>query len=126
MNSFYLKGTEFTPEITLDVNTGFCEIKGESVPENARLVFNPVMEWLEAFKSSSQLKQLSMTFSFDYLNSLSLKYIYDIIMKLDTYKQNGYSITIIWDYMKDDDEMKENGEELAKLVKTPFKIIERT
>lgn len=125
MNSLYLKETEFTPEITLDGNLGICKIKGESVPENARLIFLPVLEWIEDFKTQSSTKQLNMTFSFDYLNSLSLKYVYDIIVKLEGLTKDGFTVNVIWDYMKDDDEMKENGEELSKLVKTSFKIIER-
>lgn len=126
MDPLRIERTESSPRIDLTPGAKEFIIEGESAPENARLVYFPVLEWLENYRKSAPANTpLTMRFSFDYLNSLSLKYIYDIIKKLEGLSEGGLKVSVIWDHMKDDDESRENGEEFSKLVKLDFKIQER-
>ena len=127
MNPLYIEKTESSPKIDFKPGGNEFIIEGESAPENARLVYFPILEWLEEYKKSGLEKSNAITlrFSFDYLNSLSLKYVYDIIKKMESFTEAGFNASIAWDYMKDDDETRENGEEFSKLVKLDFKITER-
>ena len=126
MAVLFIEKTENGPEINFNSDNSLFTIRGESAPENARLIYFPVLEWLENNKKELISKNpLSIRFSYDYLNSISLKYVYDLLKKLENFSENGCKVEVIWDYMKDDDEMKENGEEFKRLLKLDFNIIER-
>ena len=134
MEKLFIDSTEFSPLVNLDSSSDIFEIKGESRPENARKFFQPVLDWLDKYnqvlyfmktdKGSGYAKSLVFTFAFDYLNSTSLKFVYDILKKIEGLQPNATSITINWLYEPGDEDMKDNGEELSKLVKIPFKISE--
>ncbi len=127
MEPLYIQKTDSSPLIDFKPGAKEFVIEGESAPENARLVYLPVLEWLENYKKNATEKKGNVTirFSFDYLNSLSLKYVYDIIKRLESFVEAGFTPSVIWDHIKDDEETKENGEEFSKLVKLDFKIRER-
>lgn len=134
MEKLFVEATEFSPLVNLDPFTDTLEIKGESRPENARKFFQPVLEWLDNYnkvlyfmksdKGENYNKNLTFTFAFDYLNSTSLKFVYDILKKIEALTPNATSITVRWLYEPGDEDMKDNGEELSKLVKLSFKIEE--
>ncbi|MCC7303345.1 MAG: DUF1987 domain-containing protein [Bacteroidia bacterium] len=134
MEKLHIEATEFSPLIHLDPFSDTLEIRGESRPENARKFFQPVLEWLDNYskvlyymksdKGDAYSKDLLFTFAFDYLNSTSLKFVYDILKKIESLSANATSVTILWLYEAGDEDMKENGEELAKLVKLKFRIEE--
>ena len=127
MTPLYIEKTEAGPKINFDPANQLFSIEGESAPENARLIYFPVLEWLEVHKSEIiSIPPFKFNFSFDYLNSISLKYVYDILKKLENFSDNGCKVEVNWEYMKDDEEMKENGEEFARLVKLDFRINEKS
>ena len=119
--------TQYSPAMNFNATTGICVIEGESYPENARSIYLPVLEWLEEYKKAGITNlPMKFRFSFDYLNSLSLKYVYDILKKLESFSDSGITFDITWDYHKDDEETRENGEEFAKIFKFNFKLIQRS
>jgi len=128
MNNITIEPTEFTPQVVLDKDQEIFIIKGESRPENANEFFNPITKWLDEYYNFSYFKinksskesskePLYFTFSFDYFNSTSAKFILDIVFKIRKINTEVQSFHIKWMYDELDIDMKEAGEEFQKMVK---------
>lgn len=118
MNPLRIEAKRDTPEIILDPNTNVFTIKGTSHPENIREVYVPVFTWLEEYlaevKGTTE-KKIIFEFYYKYINSASLRYLYDLLRKMVEFKDNGVDVIINWSYADDDEDMKEAGEELSLL-----------
>lgn len=135
MQAILIAATETSPKVEFDPTTDKFEISGESRPENARKFYGPLIEWLEKYnqflywlkndKGASYRKDLSINFRFDYLNSTSIKFVYDLLKKMEELKPNATSIKINWYYEAGDDDMKESGEEYARMIMLEFNIAQR-
>lgn len=131
MDALQLEPTDFTPKIILDPTALKFEIAGESRPENAGKFYQPILQWMEQYKSVlfwhkekfGKPQPITFEFKFDYLNSVSAKYILDLFKQLDTYNSEGNPVTVKWYYDKRDEDMKSTGEEFADLLKVPFEFI---
>jgi hypothetical protein len=128
-----IKGSEFSPQITLNPETFKFEIAGESRPEDAGKLYVLVLEWLETYLASSiegsknktNLPALKIVFEFNlvYFNTVSAKYILEILRCLHLYYSKGIDIKVKWYYKAKDEDMQESGEEFARLVNVPFEFI---
>ena len=128
MNALRIEAKRDTPEIILDPETNVFTIKGTSHPENIREVYVPVFKWLDEYleeiKNDSG-KKILFEFYYKYINSASLRYLYDLLRKMVEFKDNGIDVEIIWNYAEDDEDMMEAGEELSLLkgIHLPFTYI---
>ncbi len=117
MNILSLEGTEDTPKIVLDKANGIFEISGRSLPEDSAEFFQPVLDWLDAYKEKSSPKTNFM-FKLEYFNTASSKLILDILSKLE--EISGAKVQ--WYFHEDDEDMQEAGEEFSELVEVPFEF----
>ncbi len=133
MNPLKIEATEFSPTVILSSEIPLFEISGESRPENTGKFYTPIIDWLNQYKETliankdktANSRDLVFEFKFDYFNSTSAKYIMDILYQLDKYHAEGLNPKIKWYYDAMDEDMKEAGEEFAKLIKTPIEFIEK-
>ncbi len=129
MESLIIGATEDSPEINFDLKSNKFIISGKSRPENTGKFYTPVLEWFDNFErlltSSDSVKSESMEFVFklEYFNSISAKYIADIIMLLKELSLKGNNIRIKWYYPTSDDDMLEVGKEFADMVEMNFDYI---
>lgn len=131
MKALIIKGTEFSPQITFNPELLKFEISGESRPEDAGKLYGIVLEWLEEYLKTNKLKktvpnppQIKFEFNLLYFNTVSAKYILEILRVLHACYANGQGIKILWHYKAKDEDMKESGEEFARLVNIPFEFIQ--
>lgn len=117
MQIINLEGTEDTPKILLDKNNGIFEISGRSLPEDSAEFYNPVIEWLEEYKSNPN-GSTDFIFKLEYFNTASSKLILDLLSQLEDIP----GATIHWYYHEDDEDMQEAGEEFSELVEVPFEF----
>jgi len=116
-----IQAKEDTPEIFLS-STEPSRIRGRSLPENAYEFYEPILEWITHF-SNSNMKEFTLEIWFDYFNSSTGRYIFEILHRLDkSASKNSYKI--IWKYEKDDDLMIERGEALQSLCSISFNFVE--
>ena len=118
MRQLHIKAKRDTPEIFLDPETNVFTIKGVSHPENIREVYAPVFSWLDEYLieiADKKEQKIIFEFFYKYINSASLRYLYDLLRKMVEFKDSGVEVEIIWNYSEDDEDMKEAGEELALL-----------
>lgn len=133
MEAIHLAASETTPKVELDHTTDKFEIGGESRPENARKFYGPIIEWFDKYnqflywlkndKGAGYKKDIVVDFHFDYLNSTSIKFVYDLLKKIEELKTNATSATINWYFDAGDEDMKESGEEYSRMVGMTFNIL---
>lgn len=119
MKELIIEGTSSTPHIYLDKNSGKFEIKGKSFPEESRVFYAPVFDWLGEY-SKNPNEETFFEFKMEYFNSSSSLIILEILNFLDSVHKTGKKVTVSWSYLQIDDDMLEAGEEYAELVSLPF------
>lgn len=123
MDVLNINGTEKTPSICFNPESGKLEIQGRSIPENSIMFYEPLKEWLDLY--SANPKQLTeVHFKLEYFNTSSSKNILELLKILTKIYSSGNSVAINWYYEKDDDDMLEAAEDYEFILKLPFNMIE--
>jgi len=132
MKSLQIKGTQVSPAVDFNLETRTLEISGYSRPENVRDFYFPLITWLDELANllkdskalNADIEPFSFKFKFIYFNSSSAKFIYDIIIMLNGFQNDGFPLKIYWYFDEDDDELREAGEELSDMANVPFFYVE--
>lgn len=122
MDNFIVAKSKNTLGVELNSDSGILELKGSSFPENANEFFEPIISWINKYMMEVTGK-ITLNFKFDYLNSSSIKYVSDIVEKLDFYAKSGGEVVINWYYEENDEDIMEMGEDLKVDVSLNFNII---
>jgi len=133
MEKLYVPRSEFIPEINLSPEDNVFSITGISRPENIRLIYDPVIDWMTGYKAVltedysvySKEKPFKLKLDLEYFNSSTVKFLFDIIRIVRSMKEEGIPIVIQWFYDRDDQDCLEAGEDLAALAEIDFTFIER-
>lgn len=130
MNSYIHQGTSSSPEIYLNPEENRFEISGRSAPEDVRSVYYPVLEWIDQFVTEVSVNSpynyknpLLFKFDFEYFNSSSAKFLYDIIYRLKELIDTGVTVKVEWYYDAEDTDLHDAGEDLAILLEMQFTYI---
>ena len=121
-NSIKIEGQEDTPKIIFDPENEIFEISGRSLPEDAALFYEPILEWLKNY-AKSPIANTEMHVKLNYFNTASSKLLLDLLMILEDMVEDGKSCAIKWFYQEDDEDMEEAGEEYSELIEVPFELI---
>ncbi len=122
MEGLKLEGSNLTPFISFDAETGKLELKGRSIPENSLEFYRPVFEWLDKYVANPTSKTI-VEIQFDYFNTSSSKCILDILKRIDKIDEAGEDVLIKWFYDENDEDMMEAGEDYSDLLDAPFDLI---
>ncbi len=121
MKKLHILPTENSPEILVDLKKSYLLIKGKSVPENSFEFYKPVLEYISnVIDHGHHIKYIDI--DLHYFNSNSSKIFLDILLKIS--KTNEIN-EIRWLINKNDQEMKEAGEDYMAILGLSFKIIEK-
>jgi hypothetical protein len=116
-----IEQTRNTPFINIDFENRIFEIKGPSYSENIVEIYTPLIEYIES--NIVHLDgSLECELYFDVLNSISHKKIFQILISLNNFYQEGKDIKVKWYYDADDEDILEMGEDLMELIDIPFEI----
>ncbi|HAS43367.1 MAG TPA: nuclear pore complex subunit [Microscillaceae bacterium] len=110
------------PQVYLDVDSGKCQISGNSYMENAPAFYRPIMDWITQYIEQYQ-GVLSWEFNLDYYNSCSKKMLIMIVKKLCNYKSSGGRAEVRWYYYPEDQTMLEDVEDLKMFTKITIHTI---
>jgi len=119
MNPISIEATESTPRIKCDFENQLIEIEGRSIPENANEFYAPLIQWLKDYKNSNK-QSLNLIFFLDYINSISYKMIFEILLIAEKIKQDGKDVSVLWKYEEDDDEILDEGTHFSSKLDIPF------
>jgi hypothetical protein len=122
MEALTIKGTEDSPQVTLDLNANILELSGRSLPEDVNTFYEPVLDWIEEY-SKNPLPNTVFNFKLTYFNTASSKVILDILTQFEEMTEEGHQVLVRWHYPDEDEDMMEAGEEYADMVEVPFELV---
>jgi len=120
LTTVHIKPTETTPEVKLDPTTGKFEIKGRSISENASEFYNPLIDWVKTYVGNPSGSTIVDVY-LDYVNTSSSKSLMHLFNTLSAV--SGMEVIINWHYKKDDEAMKEAGEDFNTILNLPFHLV---
>lgn len=127
MKPLIIKATENSPQIIFKPDEAAFSISGQSRPEDAWKLYDTVLKWLEKYtesvKKTKSPKHIKVEFSLLYFNTVSAKYIFEILRTFALCHSKETEVKIVWHYKEKDEDIKESGEEFARLVKLPFDFV---
>jgi len=132
MDNLIIQGTDVTPSVNFDLNSGIFEISGVSRPEDVIVFYDQPLDWLREFEDNlfdnpslkAELPELVIMFKMSYYNSSSSKYLIQILSHLKKIENSGIGVAVKWYYEEGDEKMREDGEDLADAVEFDFEYIE--
>ena len=123
MEIFYLEQSAKTPFVQFNPQSGKFEMKGKSIPENSKVFYTSMFEWLEKY-TAMPLATTTLDIQLDYFNTSSAKCVIDLFKKLESIEKNSLGKVIInWHYNEDDGDMQEAGQDYQSIVKVTFNLI---
>jgi len=121
MKSIVIEKTYSTPEVNFDFDKGLLSLRGRSIPEDSIGFDEPLLNSITEY-SKNPVKITIVNIQLEYFNTNSARSIYDLLNRLDKIN-NTHNLVINWYYDSEDDDMREVGEDLQKMLKTNFNII---
>jgi hypothetical protein len=116
-----IEATSRTPLI--EINSGYCLIKGECYPEDISEISIPIMKEIE--QELLSVEKFVLELELYYFNSSSAKLLFDIFDKVDEAAADGLDVQIKWNYRSGDDSMQEAGEDFEEDIEnSTFKMQE--
>ncbi|MBN2669205.1 MAG: DUF1987 domain-containing protein [Bacteroidales bacterium] len=122
MKNLFIEKTSQKPEINFNPETGILAISGRSLPEDSSQFYKPVMDWLKIY-FEQPYENTKLVFKMDYFNTASAKAIFSIFNKCEMQFKEGLDISVEWWYDKDDEDMKELGDEYVDLFTMPIQLL---
>jgi hypothetical protein len=118
-----------TPGIRFSPDENVFYIRGTSSPENARILYYPVIEWINkfiaeilngGFKTFNHDNPLRFQIDLSYFNSSSAKFLFDILTEFKKLPPAGFPVIVEWYYEEEDIDMKEAGVDFSNLLEMEF------
>ncbi len=109
MENFIITQTKYTPLIELSFKDHFLRITGDSYPENAMEVYQPLITKLETYFVNPE-QELQIELNFDFVSTSSKKMLTDIIGILQGYHDVGHQIKLTWFFPEGDLDWQEQCE----------------
>ncbi len=122
MEDLKIIGDKQKPDLDFSATTGELKVSGQSLPENATLLYGPVLEWIEDYSKNPASKTV-FSLKMKYYNTASSKMFFSIIKRLNSLHKVSADVEIEWHYQSDDEDMLDAGEYFRDLVDIPFKFI---
>ena len=130
IQTFYIEGTEFTPEIKFEPEGNFM-MAGVSRPEDVAKFYEKPILWLKSYKeeildhsdNKYKFSKIHFIFKLKYFNSASAKHILKMLDILKGYENIGMEIEVDWYYDEVDEQLLEDGQDLSDAIEIPFNFI---
>jgi len=118
------EATKTSPFVNISVEDCIFNITGVSYANNTDVIFNQVIDYIDQEFSNLEC-HLNCEFYLTVFNSITYKYILNIMAKFMMLNKNGKNIKVTWYYDADDEDNLENAEDISKLFNIPFECKEK-
>lgn len=122
MEKYTTAGSNDTPLINLDPDSGQLYLGGSSLPENVYDTYNPITAWMDKYIEAPQDETI-VDFSFEYVNTASSHMIMQLLQKMVKLQYRGKTLIINWYYNEGDIDIRDFGEELSELTGLSMNIM---
>lgn len=120
-DKLFIEPTSKTLKVVLDKQTGKFVFSGRCLPEDAKEFFNPILNWIKEYFKDPNVTTI-VNFDIRYYNSTSSKMLLDMLHIYKDAINKGNNVIIQWEYDKDDEEMKQAGNDFADIVGIPIEL----
>ena len=125
METLLIEQTDDSPRVVLDPVDKLFEISGKSLPEDVLEFYQPVLDWLNAYRKEPDSKTI-FNIRLIYFNTASSKLIMDIFLILEEMVEEGHEALIKWHSHQSDEDMQEAGSEFEEMIAVPFEHVTYT
>jgi len=122
METLLIEQTDDSPRIILDPVDKIFEISGKSLPEDVLEFYQPVLDWLNAYREKPDSKTI-FSVRLIYFNTASSKMIMDIFLIFEEMVEEGHDVVIKWHSHQKDEDMREAGKEFEEMIAVPYEHI---
>lgn len=123
MEDLVYKPTELTPKVHFNAAGGELELRGRSIPENSKKLFEPMFDWVDNYIQNPPPKT-HVILALEYFNTSSSKCILDFLKRFENINEKGISeVKIEWHYEYDDPQMLEAGENYQQMISIPIEMV---
>jgi hypothetical protein len=117
-------GTDTTPAVSFDQESGVLSISGCSIMENADRFYSPLLDLIADY-GTRPAPGTTIHIRLTYFNSSSSKYLLDVLKELEDLHHAGNStVRLVWHHASGDLDMKEAGLDYASLLDFSVDLIE--
>lgn len=122
MDPLIIAASEETPGINFDKENNKFLIFGKSFPEEARRFFDPVFYWLLEYVKEPN-EETKFEIRLEYYNSATSTMLLELFYILEKIISDKHkNITIIWNYLDEDEDMLDVGKEYSEMIPIPFEF----
>ncbi|MBF0218156.1 MAG: DUF1987 domain-containing protein [Gammaproteobacteria bacterium] len=121
MNNLNLSQTSSTPSILADWSKGIVQMKGDSYPENSFELFQPLIDWVQAYLATAG-QPLHLDLELVYLNTSSIRSMMDIFEQMEAAHKKGQMVSARWFYDFANERVGQLAEEFREDCTFPFTI----
>jgi len=113
-------GSSENPEVILDPDQEKYLISGDSLPEDTKLIYMPIVDWFKDNCSSIE-HNIHLVINLNYINSTSSKALMDVFITLEQETlTTAYPAEVHWSYDKEDADNQQLGISYKEMLKIPF------
>lgn len=121
MNNLVIAKSSSSPAISADWTAGVIHMKGDSYPENSFDLFQPLIDWVEAYLAKAG-RPLHLELELVYLNTSSIRSMMDIFDQMESAHKKGQTVTVRWTYEAANERVGQLAEEFREDCSFPFSI----
>ena len=115
-----VNATDKTPSFEYIPKSGTFHVIGVSVPKDAKIFYDPIIEWVDGFCKTQPLESyFIINIDLDYFSASSIVKLIVILKKLSKFDKS----IINWIY--EDDELLEAGDDLSTMINLKFNMIKK-
>lgn len=123
MKKINIEGTAKEPTLLFDPEKGLFELSGNSIPEDSKSYYQPVLDAIRDYvRSPKSTTQVNINLT--YFNSATSKWLVNILREMKEIVNQGHSIEINWYYHEDDDQIYESGDDFRSVLGIPINLIQ--
>jgi len=111
-----------SPMVLADGQSGYFEVNGKSLPEDAVEFYKPLENYVQEYVKSPQQKT-TINLKLEYLNTSSSKKLLDIIGYFEALPSQGYEVELNWYHRDEDQDMIDEGVEFAHMTSLKVNFI---
>ena len=122
MDAICIEGTNKTPSVEFNSERGLLEIKGRSNPEDSKIFYRPLINWVDDYVSHPP-KKTTVVIKLEHFNTISSKSLLDLFKRLKTIINSKNEVEINWYYEQDDEDILDAGKNYEHITGIPFSKI---
>jgi hypothetical protein len=121
MDNLVIAPSSSSPAIHADWDAGQIRMQGDSYPENSFELFQPLIDWVEAYLAQSG-RPLHLDLELVYLNTSSIRSMMDIFDRMEDAHKKGQAVSARWAYEAANERVGQLAEEFREDCSFPFII----